>query len=691
MEETMKSKPIVVITVTLIAAFLALGIISCGDAGSAAQVQGKNIIVQFDKMMNSRVLANFDGGKIQLGEYQPTEFVTIGGQDIQNFTMNSNTEKKLSADEGAGSVVTLTGNAGDLEKKVEVTVYDEFPDMAFYRVIYTNNGQTPVQVDRWVNNRYNISAQPGIAEQPVFWSFQSGSYEKRPDWVLPLKEGFKQRNYMGMNASDYGGGTPVVDVWRRDAGIGVGHVEMVPKLVSLPVNMPSANQADLGVEFQVDKELQPGESLETFRTFVDVHKGDYFKTLEEYRKFMVKQGVHFDETPETAYEPIWCAWGFRRDFTIDQIYKALPEVKKMGYKWAVLDDGWQTAEGDWYLVKSKFPRGDADMKKLVDTIHSYGLKAKLWWTPLAVDPGTDLIKQHPEYLLKNKDGSNQHISWWDSWYLCPAYPPVQEFTRKQVEKFIGEWGYDGLKIDGQHLNAAPPCYNPEHHHQYPEEAFEKVPEFFKTIYDEARKIKPDAVIEICPCGTAYSFFTMPFMNQSVASDPTSSWQVRLKGKTFKALMGSSAPYYGDHVELSDGHDDFASSVGVGAVIGTKFTWPVGSSPKSRVDLTPEKEQVWQKWLDIYDANMLPTGEYLGTLYDIGFDRPETHAVKKDDKMYYAFFAGTYNGAVELRGLGSGSYRVLDYENGKEYGSVNGPVANVPVDFANHLLLVAIPE
>ena len=42
------------------------------------------------------------------------------------------------------------------------------------------------------------------------------------------------------------------------------------------------------------------------------------------------------------------------------------------------------------------------------------------------------------------------------------------------------------------------------------------------------------------------------MNNTPASDPTSSWQVRLKGKTFKALMGPSAPFSGDHVELSDG-------------------------------------------------------------------------------------------------------------------------------------------
>ena len=35
-----------------------------------------------------------------------------------------------------------------------------------------------------------------------------------------------------MNASDYGGGTPIVDVWRRDVRVAVGHVEPRPRLVS---------------------------------------------------------------------------------------------------------------------------------------------------------------------------------------------------------------------------------------------------------------------------------------------------------------------------------------------------------------------------------------------------------------------------------------------------------------------------
>jgi alpha-galactosidase len=656
-----------------------------------AMIEGKNITIYFDQNMHSQVLANFDGKAIYIGEYAPSEYVTISGSPLTDFTFQGKTEENIQDALGKGKKYLLTGQSGNLKKDVQINLYDEFPTIAVYKVTYSNIGEENLEIESWTNNHYVIKTDASSPQSQPFWSFESGSYESRPDWVLPLKVGFSQQNYMGMNATDYGGGTPVVDVWRKDAGIGVGHLELVPKLASLPVNMPDQNTANLGVEFSVNKKLQPKENFSTFETFVAVHQGDYFATLVNYRNMMIKKGIKFDKFPDSAYEPIWCAWGFQRNFTIDQIYKALPEVKKLGYEWAVLDDGWQTAEGDWYLVKSKFPRGDADMKRLVDTIHSYGLKAKLWWAPLAVDPGTDLIKQHSDYLLLNKDGSKEDISWWNAYYLCPAYPPVQEYTKNLVTKIMKDWGYDGLKIDGQHLNGAPPCYNPLHHHAYPEESVEKIPEFFKVIYETARSINPNAVVEICPCGTAYAFHTMPYMNQPVASDPESSWQIRLKGKTMKALMGPSVPYYGDHVELSDGRDDFASTVGVGGVVGTKFTWPVGSKKKSRVDLTPEKAKIWEKWNKIYLENMLPKGIYLGDLYDIGFDKPEAHAILKGNKMYYAFYADSYKGDVELRGLEKHAYQVMDYENQKDYGTVQGPVARIPVEFEKHLLLEAKPE
>jgi alpha-galactosidase len=374
--------------------------------------------------------------------------------------------------------------------------------------------------------------------------------------------------------------------------------------------------------------------------------------------------------------------------TAERILTLLSALSVSPTRVVASDDGWQTAEGDWFLNPEKFPGGDRDMKAMVDRIHEEGFKAQLCWAPLSVNPDTHLIKEHPEYLLLNADGSKQKISYWNAWYLCPAVHAVVEYHKAIVIKALRDWGFDGLKLDGQFMNGVPPCYNPAHHHATPEEAVEALPQFFKAIYDTALSIKPDALVEFCPCGTAYSFFTMPFMNMSVASDPESSWQVRLKGKTLKALMGDSIAYFGDHVDMSDGGDDFASTIGVGGVVGTNFTWPVGSARRNKLDLTPEKEEIWDKWIKIYKAEMLPRGEYLGTLYDIGFDRPEAHAIRKNGNMYYAFYALQWSGKLELRGLEKRAYRLTNYETGEALGTVQGPVATWTAQFQKHLLLEA---
>ena len=223
-------------------------------------------------------------------------------------------------------------------------------------------------------------------------------------------------------------------------------------------------------------------------------------------------------------------------------------------------------------------------------------------------PGFTLLNEHPDFLLLNRDGSKRKISWWNSFYLCPSDRGVVEYHKALVRKILGEWGFDGLKLDGQHMNAVPPCYNPAHHHKRPEDSVEALPDFFREIYETARSVKPDALVEFCPCGTAYSFFTMPHFNMSVASDPESSFQIRSKGKTLKALMGDNIPYFGDHVELSDEANDFASTVGVGGVVGTQFVLPEPRHETRQVRISLRSgEKIFEKWLHIYKDKMLSRG------------------------------------------------------------------------------------
>ncbi len=667
-----------------------LVLFSCGINHAETGIESEVIKVRFNDRMQSRISATYPDITPLMDGYRNSEYLITSKGAIRDFKLSGSKTEEIAGESGPGSRLIISGIStqfgGRIRKTVEVTIYDRFPEMAVFDVTYENLGQDTVAVSEWVNNEYALIA--GEGEIP-FWSFQSGSYEERPDWVLPVKPGFAQENYMGMNAADYGGGIPVSDIWRKDVGIGVGHAELVPKLVSLPVKMKSRESgAEIGVHYKKDYTLKINEKLHTFTTFVSVHRGDYFHTLTIFRLFMQTRGIQAVQPGPGAYEPVWCAWGYERDFTPEEILGTLPKVKALGFKWAVLDDGWQTAEGDWYLNPKKFPRGDRDMRKFVNEIHARGLKAKLWWAPLAVDPGTDLYTNHPDMLLINKEGKTQRISWWDSDYLCPAYPGTIEYTRKLVKKMIADWGYDGLKIDGQHLNAVPPCYNPAHHHQYPEESVEQLPAFYEMIYNTVTQFKKNAVVEICPCGTAGSFYNTAYMNQPVASDPTSSRQIRLKGKTYKAIMGPNAAYYGDHVELSDGQNDFASSVGIGAVIGTKFTWPSDKHPEKGYILTPEKEKIWKKWMSLYNRYELPKGNYLGELYDIGYDRPEAHVIEKNGDYFYAFYADEFSGVIQLRGLPEGRYQVTDYENSKPPAELDAVKREITVSFKKHLLLKA---
>jgi len=656
---------------------------------SVATVAGRGIRIDYDAKLHSQVVALVDGRQIALGPMSASESLQTTNGELRDFAFDSHRQESIKDKIGHGTRHWIDGHTATVQKSLQVTLYDEFPQLAVVQVRYTNKSSKPLRTTGWSNGQYTVNAN---GDEGALWSYQSGSYEKRPDWIVPLTVGFRQDNYQGMNAADYGGGTPIVDIWRREIGLAVGHFELEPQLVSLPVKRSGPDGASLGLELIHEATLQPSQSLETFRTFVSVHRGDHFRTLTDYRRFMVKQGVALPTAPPSAFEPIWCAWGYGRKFSAEQVVATLPVVKKLGFGWVTLDDGWQKKIGDWTPDPAKYPGGDEDMKALVRQIHAAGMKAQLWWSPLSADPESHVERDHRDWLLLNADHSTHNISWWNSHYQCPAYAPVRADAQAFVRKALGEWGFDGLKIDGQHLNAAPRCFNPTHHHATAESSAKGVPGFFRSIWDAAHQVNSSALVEICPCGTTYSFFTMPFLNMTVASDPESSWQVRHKGKSLKALTGDGVAYFGDHVEMTEGGDDFASQLGVGGVVGSNFVWPGAPGEKDpKLLLTPEREKQWAFWLQVYQDKRLSEGKYLGELYDLGFDRPETHAIGKGDRIYYAFYAPEYRGTVELRGLQPRGYRVHDYEINRDLGHVTGPTARLELDFKRHLLVEAIPD
>ncbi len=640
--------------------------------------------------LQTKINSCFANAQPLMNDFSSSEYLVTKYFTAQHFHQTKKEKINLHDNAGSGIEWKFYGmnDSDKIEKMLAIKTYDSFPDAAYFTVQYINHSNKDLPVIKWVNNQYDIIPSNDTTK---FWSFQGSSHADRRDWIRKVNPGFYEKNFMGMNASDYGGGIPVIDLWRKDAGIATGNTEAVAKLVSLPVDYDKyASAANMSVQYEYpEKEiLNHGDTLTTFETFVSVHQKDCFATLRNFSDYMQTKGIKSAPQEPAAYEPVWCAWGYERNFTLKEILNTLPKVKELGIKWVGLDDGYQQAEGDWHTNAAHFPAGDAEMKAFVDSIHAQGMKAVLWWAPMAADPNSKFLKEHPHTLIEQKNGAPQFITWWDAYYMSPTDSIVLQETKNTVKLFLSDWGFDALKLDGQFMNACAPDYG-DHNIDYPEQSFEKMPLLFKAIYETAKSIKPGAVVEFCPCGDVMNFYHMPYTNQFVASDPESSWQVRLKGKVYHALMPHTA-YFGDHVELTDTKEDFASQVGVGAVPGTKFVYP--ATGKQSIDenlLTPEKGKRFKHWLNIYDSMELSKGIYRGDLYDIGYDYPETHCIQKDGSMYYSFYNPNFSGTIELRGLlANKKYNVVDYFNNKSLGIVNGNQPTLNIAFKQFLLLKA---
>ena len=662
-----------------------------------------------------------DGKKLSLddpnvGAPADSDFVRVAGRDV-HFTLEFAGAEVHEAmgKMGAGKRIEIParplGPSGtDLQRVLALEVYDKFPNILLSTVEYKNTGGHDLQIEKSVNQRRRLNARLADTKaQPwQMWSFHGASYDWGKDDVVKLTPAFSQPNIMGtMVKGGYGGGIPVVAFWTREVGEAVGHVETIPIGAAIPAKVGGDGRVNAEVDYVADVTLKPGETYSTPRSFLSVYAGDYYEPLRIWSSVLQKEGWDLPKPSSEAYNVAWCGWGYEENVTPAQMLGTVPKLKEMGIKWVTLDDRWFDVYGDWNPRPDTFP-GDS-IKKMVDDFHKQGMLTQIWWLPLAVEDGegryeshkyslAKIAQEHPEWLILDKNGKHAHMTRGLA-VLCPAVPEVRAYHKRLTEKFIRDWGFDGSKLDN--IYSVPECYNPAHHHKSPQDSVNAMGDIYKEIFQTTRAIKPESVTQSCPCGTPPSLAWLPFMDQAVTADPVGAVQVRRRIKMYKALHGPESAVYGDHVELSamtkvgndytEHGDDFASTIGAGGVVGTKFVWPDPGPKFKDVNLTAAKEERWKKWIGLYNAKMLSKGEF-EDLYVTGYDVPEAYAIAKDGKMYYAFFApegSPYKGEIELRGLKPGKYQVDDYSEGKDLGTVDAStdgIAKLPADFRDHLLL-----
>ena len=721
---------------TLLAVSLAL--LSCQNSHSPSGPQnaskisvsvnaGQQITIQtataeFDILPSGYIQANLlkDGKRVTLDDSENAtgagNSIMAGGKEITDFPLDfvhakvSDAQGKIG---GQGKRVEITGqgktaDGTPIEESLVFEAYNDFPNLLVTAVSYKNVGNKPVSLDRVTVNRRQLNAALVDAGVPPYqlWSFYGSSVEWGKDDVVEVSNHFSRPNAIGaITPHGEGGGIPVAAFWTDKVGEAIGHIETIPWVLFLPVEVSKDGRISASMQLDPRTTIAPGETYSTPRGFIAVYSGDFYSPLRLYSEVLEHEGQDLPKPSDSDYQISWCGWGYESEVTPKQMLGTIPKLKEFHIRWATLDDRWFNNYGDWNPRPDTFP-GNA-IKQMVDEFHKQGISVQIWWLPLGVEDGkgrdeshpyttADVVKKHPDWLILDKNGKPARMVRGLA-ALCPAVPGVQQYHKQLAEKFMRDWGFDGNKLDNAFT--VPECYNPKHHHKSPEDSIRAMGEVYKAIFETTRALKPDSVTQICPCGTPPNLAWLPYMDQAVTADPVGSVQVRRRIKMYKALLGPEAAVYGDHVELTrivfakdeiDEGSDFASTVGPGGVVGTKFVWPDPGPHFKTVFLTPEKEVVWKKWTAIYNQKMLSRGKFRN-LYTYGYDVPEGYAISKDGEMYYAFYAPNptvpWQGQIELRGLDKdGQYKVVDYEHGKDFGTVDGKNPKLAAKFTDHLLL-----
>jgi alpha-galactosidase len=732
----------------------ALAMMRCGGKTSAPPAQlapissvavtvnpGGPVIIktsnaEFDVLPSGYIQAYLlkHGTRLTLDEPQPasqsgSDSLLSEGKEIRDFMFGSEQAKVSEAHGNLGlrgkrvEIRARSPRDGPalIERTLVLEVYDDFPTLVLTTASYKNLGSQTLRLDQVSTQRHRLNASLADSKAPPYrlWSFQGSSSKWGDDEIRLISQDFSQANLMNASPeTGLGGGVPVLAFWTANVGEAMGHVETLPLILSLPVKTAADGRIHISLDQKLDVGLKPGETFSTPRSFLAVYSGDFYEPLRLYSAVLQREGWTLPKATQSDYEANWCGWGYELNPTPSQMLGTIPKLKALGIRWTTLDFRWFDNFGDWEPRPDNFP--GQSIKELVNDFHRQGFQMQIWWRPIGADDGqakyeyppygkivSKVVQEHPDWLILDLNGKHARLksNLSNLAALCPALPEVQEYHRRLTKKIIHDWGFDGNKLDDVFM--VPPCYNPKHQHKSPEDSVRAMGEIYKVVFQTTRQLKPDSVTQICPCGTTPSITWLPYIDQAVTADPVGAVQVRRRIKMYKALLGPEAAVYGDHVELSDMKQvagrysagstymeigtDFASTLGAGGVVGTKFTWPDYGPKFKNVTLTHDKESHWKKWIDIYNSKRLSDGTFLN-LYAYGYDVPEGYAIQKGGQMYYAFFASQpsalWKGAIELRGLQPGRYRLLDYGNAKDLGVIDAQKPTLNVEFTGQLLLEA---
>ncbi len=196
------------------------------------------------------------------------------------------------------------------------------------------------------------------------------------------------------------------------------------------------------------KMLAPGETIEL--DGIIMAKGISATLQDQYFSY-IKDRMKIEILDDNLKG--WCSWYYYYNkITPEIILKNLKHVqeRKLPFDYLQIDDGYQKYVGDWLVQTESF---EGRMKELASTIRDAGYIPGIWIAPFIADRKSELVRNHPEYVLRNEYGkpitAGYNFFWPGHIYygLDITHPRFEEYIRGVIRHIVQKWGYKFFKCD----------------------------------------------------------------------------------------------------------------------------------------------------------------------------------------------------------------------------------------------------
>lgn len=211
------------------------------------------------------------------------------------------------------------------------------------------------------------------------------------------------------------------------------------------------NNNSLGIYKDVlGKKIDQGEEIELVRVFIAQGFDAEAPIWDSYAEFYEDKRAIKGNDDARRHVNGWTSWyNYYGDVSESIINENVDALQSHKYPINIfqIDDGFQTAIGDWLSINDKFPNG---MKPVADKIKSAGFKAGLWLAPYAVGFTSRIVKEHPDWLITDPETKKPVVAGpnWGGFYALDMYNRgARDYLKEVFDVVLQDWGFDMLKLD----------------------------------------------------------------------------------------------------------------------------------------------------------------------------------------------------------------------------------------------------